>query len=132
MHASTNNMLHIENSEIAFQILKKHFNPFAEEFWGIFLDSQLNLIKTEMIHKGTANHCMIHPRDLFRSAIYNNSTKIIIAHNHTSISILPSNSDLIVTKRFLKISKIMEIPIVDHIIFNSTCFYSFKSNNLIK
>ena len=55
----------IINSKAAFQILKNEFNRDAEEFWGIFLNNHLEIIEFKLIHRGTMDHCTVHPRDLF-------------------------------------------------------------------
>lgn len=120
----------IDKAQKAFELLSKNYNPYAEEFWGVYLTHQMELIKTVMLHKGTLNSCKIHPRDLFREAVCANSYAIIIAHNHTSQSIEPSLEDIRITKKLLKCSKIMEIPILDHVIFTKDNFYSFSESKL--
>jgi len=122
----------IRSSNEAYKILLTHHNDFAEEFWAIFVNHQLEFISTHLVHRGTSHYCKIHPRDLFRLAVHENTYAIIIAHNHTSTNILPSDSDIKLTRRLVKISKIIEIPIIDHIIFNKINFFSFKEHNLIK
>ena len=84
-----------------------------------------------MISRGTLNFCLVHPRDLFREALKANSFAIIIAHNHPSLNTLPTPEDLLLTRKLVKISKIIEIPILDHIIFTDAKYYSFKENKLI-
>lgn len=121
----------IENSNAAFKILLTRHNDSAEEFWGLFVNHQLELISADLIHRGTLNYCKIHPRDLFRLALKNNAFAIIIAHNHVSANTEPSECDIKLTKRLIKISKLIEIPIIDHIVFNSSKFYSFKEHHLI-
>lgn len=120
----------IDNAKKAFELLSKNYNPYAEEFWGVYLTHQMELIKAVMLHKGTLNSCKIHPRDLFREAMYANCYAIIIAHNHTSQSIEPSLEDIRITKKLLKCSKIIEIPILDHVIFSKENFYSFTESKL--
>jgi DNA repair protein RadC len=73
----------------------------------------------------------VHPRDLFRKAIADNSYQAIIAHNHPSLCVKPTAADIVLTKRLKRISKLIEIPIIDHIIFSGEEYFSFKENNLI-
>lgn len=120
----------IDNAKILFQILSAHYNPYAEEFWGVYLTHQMELIKTVMVHKGTLNSCKIHPRDLFREAVHANCYAIIIAHNHTSQSVEPSLEDIRITKRLLRCAKILEIPILDHLIYTKENYYSFNESKI--
>jgi len=120
----------IENSNAAYLLLLTQHNSDCEEFWAIFLNHQLELLGSKLLHRGTLNYCKIHPRDLFREAVKHNAHSIIIAHNHTSSSCEPSNPDIKLTTQLRKASKLIEIPIIDHIIFNNLGFFSFKENGL--
>jgi DNA repair protein RadC len=121
----------IHNSQLAFDILKPHFNAECEEFWLITLNSQLSCQRPILISRGTLNYCPVHPRDLFREAIKANSYALIIAHNHPSLDPSPTVEDIKLTKRLVRISKMLEIPILDHIIFAANEYYSFKEKKLI-
>ena len=121
----------IHNSQLAFNLLKTHFNGLCEEFWLINLNTCLEMQSLKMISRGTLNFCLVHPRDLFREALAANSYAMIIAHNHPSLNISPTAEDLLLTRRLVKISKIIEIPILDHIIFTDENYFSFKENQLI-
>ena len=120
----------IDNAQKVFELLSERYNPHAEEFWGVYLTHQMELLKVVMVHKGTLNSCKIHPRDLFREAMHANSYAVIIAHNHTSQNVAPSLEDIRITKKLLKCSKILEIPILDHVIFTKEQYYSFSEAKL--
>lgn len=121
----------ISNAQTAFLLLKQHFNPDCEEFWLLTLNTQLCSLNTTLLSRGTLNFCLVHPRDLFRKAISDNAYQIIIAHNHPSRCVKPTDADIQLTKRLKKISKLVEIPIIDHIIFSNESYFSFKENKLI-
>lgn len=129
--ATNRYMSPIHNSQLAFNLLKSQFNEFCEEFWLINLNSGLEVHSLKMISRGTLNFCLVHPRDLFREALKANSFALIIAHNHPSLNTSPTPEDLLLTRKLVKISKIIEIPILDHIIFTDLKYYSFKENQLI-
>lgn len=129
-HQTSENQPIIDSAEKAFQLLHVNYNPFAEEFWGLYLSHQMQLVKMVMVHKGTLNSCKVHPRDLFREAVHANAFAMIIAHNHTSLNDQPSLEDIRLTKKLLKCSKILEIPILDHVIFTKEKYYSFNENKL--
>ena len=124
-------MAQINNGRMAFEQLKPHFNPHSEEFWLLSLDTQLYRLNTTLISRGTLNFCFAHPRDVFRQAMVDNAFQIIIAHNHPSQHLAPTLADIKLTKRLAKISKLVEIPIIDHLIFSAAHYFSFKENNLI-
>ncbi|MBC7466543.1 MAG: JAB domain-containing protein [Bdellovibrio sp.] len=124
-------MSQIHNSRFAFDLLKTKFNPDAEEFWLLTLNSSLTLTGTLLIAKGTLNYCSVHPRDLFRECLRANAFAFIMAHNHPSLDVQPSDEDIKLTNRFLKIAKLLEIPMLDHLVFTDTAYYSFKENNLL-
>jgi DNA repair protein RadC len=121
----------IHNSLRAFDLLKPYFNPECEEFWLINLNSNLDSKNLVLIAKGTLNYCPIHPRDLFREAIKANSFALIIAHNHPSLDTSPTDQDIKLTKKLCRLARLLEIPILDHIIFSDKDYYSFKENRLL-
>lgn len=125
-------MIEINSSSEAFDILKSKFNPFSEEVWILSLDTHLGLLSLDMIFRGTANSCLVHPRDIFRTLILNNACSFILAHNHPSKSVLPSEEDLIVTRKIRQLSKIFEIKMNDHIIFTDLNYFSMADSGLFK
>lgn len=125
-------MIEINSSAEAFQVLKSKFNPFSEEVWILSLDTHLGLLSIDMVFRGTANSCLIHPRDIFRSLILNNACSFVLAHNHPSKSVIPSEEDLIITRKIRQISKIFEIKMNDHIIFTDKIYFSMADSGLFK
>lgn len=120
----------IDSAKNVFELLRINYNPHAEEFWGVYLTHQMELIKMSMVHKGTLNSCKIHPRDLFREAMHANCYAMIIAHNHTSQSVEPSLEDVRITKKLLRCAKLLEIPILDHVIYTHEKYFSFSEAKL--
>lgn len=125
-------MIEVNSSSEAFHLLKSKFNPFSEEVWVISLDTQLHLISLDMVFRGTANACLIHPRDIFRTLILNNACSFILAHNHPSKSVLPSPEDLTITRKIQQLSKVFEIKMNDHIIFTDQIYFSLADSGLFK
>ena len=124
-------MHQINDSAAAYYIFKNDYNPFCEEFWLLTLDTQLNLINKTLLSRGTLNFCLVHPRDLFRQAVRDNAFNLLIAHNHPSGNLQPTSADIQMTKNLRRLSLLLQIPIVDHIIFSNCDYYSFKQNRLI-
>ena len=124
--------MEITSSHQAYECLSAEINPFAEELWLLALNSQMNLIKKEMIFRGTADHCLIHPRDIFRTLILANASSFILAHNHPSENILPSEQDLILTRKIYQASALFQIPLNDHLVMTPTQYFSMAAHGHFK
>lgn len=114
----------IHSSQIAVEVFKKHLINNVEEFWVMALNSNLQLLQLDMLFRGTVDKCLVHPRDVFRFACLHNATSLIIAHNHPSGDPLPSLQDINLTKKLIKASHLLEIPILDHIIISHSGYSS--------
>ncbi len=94
------------------------------------LDVRGRLInKPETVSIGTLDSSLVHPREIFNSAIKNHSSKIILAHNHPSGSSQPSDQDYVVTNQLYDASKIVGIELLDHIVLGRDEFSSIRENN---
>ena len=122
----------ISSSSQAFDLLKEKTNSYAEELWIISLNSSMKIIGFEMIFRGTVDHCLIHPRDILRFLVITNACSFIMAHNHPSNDPLPSEQDLILTRKIHKLSQLIQIPLHDHIIFTEAQYFSMADHGLLK
>jgi DNA repair protein RadC len=102
-----------------------------EQFIVVCLNSANKIIKHEIISIGNLNSSVVHPREIFKVAIENNSASIILMHNHPSGNPEPSNEDISITKKIVESGKIMDIPVFDHIIIAGNTFTSFVEKRLI-
>jgi DNA repair protein RadC len=103
-----------------------------EVFLVICLSSVNNIVAVHRCHIGSLNSTIMSPRDVFKAAILNNANAIIVSHNHPSTHLYPSEEDFSVTKALMKAGKILEIPLLDHIIINSNGDYlSFKEEGFL-
>jgi DNA repair protein RadC len=102
-----------------------------ECFYVLTLNQKNQLIKMHLISKGTVNEASVHPRDVFRVAILDNSAGIILSHNHPSGDANPSSSDFAYTKRLKECAEILGIRIIDHIIIGDGEFYSFNDKGTL-
>ncbi len=96
-----------------------------------FLDTKKNLISHKLIFQGTVDQSIAHPREIFKHAYLETASFIICMHNHPSGDINPSIADELFTINLLKIGEIMQIPVIDHIIFGHNNYYSFYENEKI-
>ena len=128
---SKNDSVHqIRNSEDVFNCVKDEMiDELQEKFVVLFLDNRKQLITKKTIFIGTVNGSRVHPRDVFREAVKCNSCSIILVHNHPAGSLYPSGSDLYLTNQFIKIGRLMEINVLDHLIVSKNGYYSFLEKN---
>jgi DNA repair protein RadC len=101
-----------------------------EHFYVCHLDSHQRINLVELVAIGTLTDTNIHPRETFRRAIIEGSHSIIVAHNHPSGDPIPSEADITVTRVLSKAGEVLRIPLVDHIIFTPSNYYSFRHTNM--
>ena len=121
-------------ADILIKVLKaeERDDRMKEHFWGVYLDARNIITRIELIHLGTLNANLVHPRETFRPAIIASSASLIVLHNHPSDDVEPSEDDLNVTKRLEEAGKILGIELIDHIIINlKNKYFSFKAKGLI-
>lgn len=102
-----------------------------EVFMVVCLNSSNKVIKFEKISIGNLNSSVVHPREIFKVAIENNSASIILIHNHPSENPEPSNEDISITKKIVEAGKMMDIPVFDHIIIAGNNYTSFVERRII-
>jgi len=102
-----------------------------EAFIVIPVDSRHYPCGINIAHVGTLTETSVHIREILKFAILVNATKIIVAHNHPSGSLKPSQADISLTKRLIEVSKLLDIPLLDHLIISHEGYFSFKEENLI-
>ncbi len=102
-----------------------------EHFIILHLDSKSRVIKDEIISIGTLNASLVHPREVFKSAIKESANAIVLVHNHPSGDAEPSKVDEDVTNRLNETGKLLKIKIIDHVIIGKDNYYSFSENQKI-
>ena len=97
----------------------------------ITLDGASKIINKRVIFVGTLNQSLVHPREVFRPAILDNSAGIIIAHNHPSGTLEASRADIQITDRLKEVAKLVGIELLDHVIISKNGYYSFSDEGLL-
>jgi DNA repair protein RadC len=103
-----------------------------EIFRTIVLNNKNVLIKKSVISIGTISETIVHPREIFRDAIRESGSSLIIAHNHPSGVLTPSREDIEVTKRVADAGKIIGIRLVDHVIISERSYLSLREERYIE
>lgn len=102
-----------------------------EHFWVVGLDNENKILFIELIGLGAVNRVNANPPDIFRMGIYKLAVKMILIHNHPSGNIEPSKTDKDFTDKILKVGKLINIEVVDHLIISEEKYTSFADNGII-
>ncbi|MFC1626786.1 DNA repair protein RadC [Patescibacteria group bacterium] len=102
-----------------------------EHFLVLLLDARHNLIRDHEVSVGILNQTIVHPREVFEPAIRYLAASIILAHNHPSGDIKPSQQDLQLTKKLIDSGKLLDIHVLDHIIVTRSDYVSLKEMGLM-
>lgn len=102
-----------------------------EMFCTLFLDTKNRPVKMETVSLGILNQTLVHPREVFRTAIRQGAHSILLAHNHPSGDPEPSSEDLSITRRLIMAGKIIGIPVLDHVIVAESHYTSFRERGLL-
>ncbi len=97
-----------------------------EYFMILHLDSKNRVIKDEIISIGILNASLVHPREVFKSAIKESANAIVLVHNHPSGDAEPSKVDEDVTERLFEAGEVLNIKVLDHVIIGKEGYWSWK------
>lgn len=103
-----------------------HFfgNPEEEQFAVLWLDTKHNVIKDEVLFRGTIDGASVYPRVVVKHALLYNAAAVIIVHNHPSGEPAPSSADEQLTKRLKEALQLVDVRLLDHVIVGDE-FFSF-------
>lgn len=87
-----------------------------EHFYVLMLDARNQPIGLNLVSKGTLTASLVHPREVFKTAILANAVGIIVAHNHPSGNPKPSSEDIETTEVLIKAGRLLSIPVIDHLV----------------
>jgi DNA repair protein RadC len=103
-----------------------------EVFLVVGMNSKNEVIKEELVAKGSVNECMINPREVFRPLIIEACSRMVVLHNHPSGDSRPSAADITVTKRLEEVGKLIGIPMLDHVVIGKGCYTSMRDMGLLE
>ena len=108
--------------------LEDKIDQDKEHFYVMHLDIKNRIKLVELVSLGIVNASLVHPRETFRRAVMQGSASIIVAHNHPSGDVEPSDEDTKTTKQLFEAGNILGITLIDHVIFANDQFFSFREN----
>lgn len=118
----------------AIEIVGKELATYDREAFVVLnLKSNGAVINMNIVSLGTLNSSLVAPREVFKSAILANSAYMLCIHNHPSGTVKPSREDINCTKKLVECGKLLEIPVIDHLIVsnNSNEIFSFAENEML-
>ena len=95
----------------------------------MYFDASHCVVAYSIITIGIANQTLIHPREVFQRAILIGATALVVAHNHPSGSVEPSQEDISVTNRLKEAGTLLGIQLLDHVIVSDFKFKSLREDN---
>ncbi len=102
-----------------------------EHFLCLSLNGAHEIIRSRVVSMGLVNRTLVHPREIFSDPLKDRAAAIVIAHNHPSGNIDPSQEDIEITRRIKNAGVILGIELLDHIIFTESTYYSFLEEGKI-
>lgn len=121
----------IRGPEDIYEYAKDMKTLVKEHFRGIYLNSKNCIIHDENISVGSLTGTLVHPREVFKSAIECAAGSIIVVHNHPSGEFEPSEHDDGITRMLKESGDILQIPLVDHVIIAENGYYSYNKERKV-
>lgn len=103
-----------------------------ERFITLYLDTKNQILKEETVSIGSLNASIVHPREVFKSALMESSASVIMIHNHPSGDPSPSREDIMVTEKLVEGGKLLGIDVLDHIIIGDGKYVSLKDEGFVR
>lgn len=102
-----------------------------EVFAVLFLDTQHRMIADEVLFSGSLTQTSVHPREIVKRAMHHNAASVILAHNHFTDYVIPSEADKVLTHTLKKALGLVEVLVLDHVIVGTRQVFSFAENNML-
>ena len=122
----------IRSSQDVFEFIKpKLLDQPVEQFWILSLNRNNKVINSRLISHGGVSGTVADPKVIFKLALEDLASGIILIHNHPSGNLKPSQADKKLTDKMVAAGKLLEIPVLDHLIFTDEHYFSFADEGLI-
>ena len=131
-HQEKNSVKKITCAEDVFKLFHTRLKDKKQEhFYVLMLGTKNKIIGEQLISKGILDSSIIHPREVFKPAIKNSASKIILVHNHPSGNPGPSREDLAITEKLLESGDQIDIKVLDHVIIGNGSWWSWVESKKI-
>ena len=131
--AKANELITINNSQSSFELMLPYFSDFgSEQTVVMFLNQNHKCLHIKRMSEGGLTSTIMDPRKIFSLALtVKGATRIIIAHNHPSGNLQPSQADRAITQKLIEAGKLLDIKILDHLIIGHNAYLSFADEALM-
>lgn len=120
----------LSSSKIIYEVMRPHLEDLdVEEFWVLNLRRNNELISKTRLSIGGLEGTVVDVRVIFRQALQELATFVVLAHNHPSGSLRPSPADERITKKIAEAGRLLDIHVVDHVIVSNNGYYSFADES---
>jgi DNA repair protein RadC len=121
----------IHGPKDAADLVIYEMSGFGEEhLWILLLDTRNRVVDIDKRYQGSLNSSTVRVAEIFKKAILTNSASIIITHNHPSGDPTPSPEDIALTRTLVETGKMLDIPVLDHLVIGGNAFVSLKEKRL--
>ena len=104
--------------EDAYPLVEKLFEGADREmFYSLLLNGWNKVIGVDLVSIGTLSQTLVHPREVYKTAIHSSASSLILAHNHPSGEARPSDNDVELTRRLVQVGELVGIKVLDHVIY---------------
>lgn len=114
-----------------YDIMREKFNPFQEEMHILAVNSQNKVLDCFLIAKGKHNSLNVTPREVLLPVIQTGACSFFMAHNHPSGNVMPSEEDLVFTKKIKRGAELLGISLLDHLVYSDKENFSFRHNAIL-
>jgi len=122
----------ITSSKIVFEIMQPIIGELPhEEFWVLFLNNSNKVILKSQLSKGGISGTIVDVRLVFKLALENGATGLILCHNHPSGGLIPSDADKQITRKIKQAGDSLDVKVLDHLIITETKYYSFADEGIL-
>ena len=121
-------------SRDVYDVLQRIWSPridHVEEFMILCLNRANRLLGWAKVSQGGLSGTVADPKLIYQIALKSNACSIILAHNHPSGNVQPSEADIHLTRKLIECGKFLDLPVLDHLIITSEGFYSFADEGLL-
>lgn len=130
--AEVENVIKISGSSDIYSLMRRYFEDLNhEEFWIVLLNRANKVISKHLISKGGQAGTIADPKIIFQTALENHAASIILSHNHPSGNLKPSQADISLTQKLVSAGNMLDISVLDHLIFTNSAYYSFADEGMI-
>jgi DNA repair protein RadC len=130
--AEAGKITQISCSKDIYNLMSRYFSDLNhEEFWIVLLNRANHVLSQCLISKGGQAGTVADPKIIFQAALENHASSIILSHNHPSGNLRPSQADINLTRKLRDAGQLLDISVLDHVIFTNASYFSFADEGML-